>query len=64
MTWFLRSISDRDTHRGELYDGIVLAACGIRFEPLPLPFNRIALPGWPQDRDQICPDCRAAGGPR
>jgi hypothetical protein len=60
-------MADRDTHRGELaQDGTVVARCGIRFEPLRLPFNRIALPGHPQDRDQICPRCRdrAAGDAR
>jgi hypothetical protein len=58
-------MADRDTHRGELNsDGIVLALCGIRFEPRQLPFDRVSLPGHPQDRDQICPDCRAAGGTR
>ncbi|MGH3755327.1 MAG: hypothetical protein ACRDRP_22050 [Pseudonocardiaceae bacterium] len=59
MSWFLRSTSDRDTHRGELHpDGTVVAQCGIRSEPLPLPFDRIALPGHPPDRDQVCPRCR------
>ena len=30
MAWYLRSIGDRDTHRGELMhpDGTVTAACG------------------------------------
>ncbi|MGH3975266.1 MAG: hypothetical protein ACRDS9_18350 [Pseudonocardiaceae bacterium] len=63
MSWYLRSINDRDTHCGDLVqDGTVVARCGIRFKPLPLPFNRIALPGHPQDRDQICPDCRGGIG--
>ncbi len=68
MSWYLRSTSDLDTHRGELHpDGTVVAQCGIRFPSLRLPFDRIALPGHPQDRDQICPRCRdraavAAGG--
>jgi hypothetical protein len=26
--------------------------------------DRLALPGHPQDRDQICPECRAAGATR
>jgi hypothetical protein len=60
VSWYLRSTRDRDTHRGELHhDGTVAAQCGIRFPPRPLPFNRVALPGRPQDRDQICPDCQA-----
>ncbi len=59
MSWYLRSTSDLDTHRGELaHDGTVVAQCGIRFPPLRLPFDRIALPGHPPDRDQICPRCR------
>ena len=59
MSWYLRSTSDLDTHRGELaQDGTVVAQCGIRFPPRPLPFDRLALPGHPQDRAQICPRCR------
>ena len=62
MTWYLRSISDGDTHCGQLdSDGTVAAQCGIQFSPRPLPFNRIALPpGYPPDPDQICPDCKVA----
>jgi hypothetical protein len=61
MSWYLRSISDRDTHRGELRpDGTVVARCGVVFRPKSLPYDRIALPGHPQDRDQICPDCKPA----
>jgi len=64
MSWFLRSISDQDTHRGELHsDGTVAARCGIRFPPRLLP-GGLALPGHPQDRDQICPECQRAGGAR
>ncbi|MGH3752862.1 MAG: hypothetical protein ACRDRP_09230 [Pseudonocardiaceae bacterium] len=59
MSWYLRTAKDADTHRGELRpDGMVTARCGAVFAPLPLPFDRIALPGHPQDRDQICPGCR------
>ncbi|MGH3685884.1 MAG: hypothetical protein ACRDQY_21830 [Pseudonocardiaceae bacterium] len=58
VTWYLRSTSDRDTHHGELgADGTVAAACGVRFAPRPLPYDRVSLPGYPQDRDQICPQC-------
>ncbi|MGH3773910.1 MAG: hypothetical protein ACRDRW_21385 [Pseudonocardiaceae bacterium] len=58
MSWYLRSRADHDTHHGELGpDGVVVAACGVRFTPLPLPFGRVSLPGYPQDRDQICPAC-------
>jgi hypothetical protein len=35
MAWYLRSIGDRDTHRGAVLhpDGTVTAVCGIRFRP-------------------------------
>lgn len=60
MKWYLRSTSDHDTHRGNLQlDGTVAVLCGIRFKPRELPFDRIALPGHPQDCDQICPQCKA-----
>lgn len=59
MSWYLRSSSDYDTHRGELRpDGTVAARCGIEFVPKPLPYDRVALPGHPQDRDQICRTCQ------
>ncbi len=58
MSWYLRSLADRDTHRGELNpDGTVAAQCGIRFAPRRLVLGGVALPGHPQDRDQICPEC-------
>ncbi|MBV9030470.1 MAG: hypothetical protein JO364_09190 [Pseudonocardiales bacterium] len=58
VSWYLRSRGDRDTHHGVLGpDGTVAAACGVRFPPLRLPYDRLSLPGYPQDRDQICPDC-------
>ena len=63
MRWYLRSLCDRDTHRGELRkDGTVVALCGVTFRPRLLP----ALPGQPPDPVQICPQCyRAAiGGAR
>lgn len=62
MSWYLRTASDADTHCGELRpDGMVAARCGVVFVPKPLPSDRIALPGYPQDRDQICPKCQRAG---
>ncbi|MBV9030934.1 MAG: hypothetical protein JO364_11670 [Pseudonocardiales bacterium] len=58
MTWYLRSMGDHDTHHGELgAEGTVAASCGVRFTPLPLPYSRVSLPGYPQDRDQVCPAC-------
>lgn len=59
MSWYLRSVHDRDTHRAEQLraDGTVVADCGVEFVPRPLPFGRIALPGNPLDPDQVCPAC-------
>ncbi|MGH3943517.1 MAG: hypothetical protein ACRDRY_15850 [Pseudonocardiaceae bacterium] len=58
MSWYLRSIGDADTHCGDLRDdGAVLGRCGVVFQPRQLPLGRLALPGQPQDRDQICPQC-------
>jgi hypothetical protein len=34
MTWYQRSLSDRDTHRGHLRRGRVLAACDVEFSSL------------------------------
>jgi hypothetical protein len=66
MAWYLRSIGDRDTHRGTLLhpDGTVTAACGIRFRPRELLRGTTALPGEPPDPDQICPGCRRSTGAR
>jgi hypothetical protein len=64
MPWYLRSIGDRDTHRGELLnqDGTVTAACGIRFRPRPLPHGATALRGEPPeprpDLPGVPPQCR------
>jgi hypothetical protein len=62
--WYLRSVSDADTHCGELRPhGLVYAQCGAVFRPRPLPFDRLALPGQPLDPSQICPQCRTARVP-
>jgi hypothetical protein len=60
MAWYLRSIGDRDTHRGAVLhpDGMVTAACGIRFRPRELVVGMTALRGEPPDPDQVCPVCR------
>lgn len=34
MRWYLQSLSNRDTHRGYLRRGRVLAVCGVEFSPL------------------------------
>jgi hypothetical protein len=60
--WFLRSLRDQDTHRGRysIATRSVFTECGLEFQPLRLPFGRLALPGNPPDPDQVCPRC----GPR
>lgn len=64
--WYLRSLSDRDTHHGELRpDGTVTAACGISFRPLCLLRGTgPALSGSPPDPDQVCPACKRASSKR
>jgi hypothetical protein len=59
MNWYLRSIGDRDTHRGQLRpDGTVTAACEIKFAPLhPLRDRSPTLPGQPPEAAQVCPAC-------
>jgi hypothetical protein len=58
MIWYLRSKKDHDIHHGERgADGTVGASRGVRFLPLPLPYGRVSLSGYPHDRDQICPTC-------
>lgn len=67
MSWYLRSLCDRDPHRGELrHDGTVVALCGVTFRPRLQPAGTVALPGQPPDPAQIYPQCyRAAiGGAR
>jgi len=63
MPWYLCSIGDHDTHRGELLhpDGTVTVACGIRFRPHPLLHSAIAPRSGPPDPDQICLACRRSG---
>ena len=59
VTWYLRSLGDVDTHRGELspVTRSVHALCGIEFVPIKLATGRMSLPGSPPDPDQICPQC-------
>jgi hypothetical protein len=73
LRWFLRSLGDQDTHRGELRrDGTVLARCGALFIPRPtlmvagpppgtLVTGPLALKGSPPDPDQVCPACQRGG---
>lgn len=58
MSWYLRSMADYDTHYGEFKDGIVTATCGAEFWPRVLTFDRRALPRYPPDPQQVCPECQ------
>lgn len=51
MSWYLRSLANRDTHRGNysIITRSVHAICGIEFVPLQLPLGGPALPGSPLD---------------
>lgn len=62
MSWYLRSMGDRDTHHGGVVrpDGTVAADCGVEFEPLLLPLGSLALRGGPADPRQVCPKCVGA----
>jgi hypothetical protein len=64
--WFLRSLADRDTHRGS-YSTVtrsVHADCGAEFVPRALPLGGPALPSSPLDPDQVCPECYRARNAR
>lgn len=64
VSWFLRSLADRDTHRGKWspVTRSVFAACGAEFVPLRLQRTRITLPGEPSDPAQVCQACKQAAG--
>lgn len=60
MHWYVRSLADQDTHRGELslVTHSVRAVCGVEFVPLKALRNRgPELPGQPPDPEQVCPAC-------
>ncbi|MDQ3761138.1 MAG: hypothetical protein M3460_05405 [Actinomycetota bacterium] len=58
-SWYLRSLSDHDTHCGHLRRGRVLAACGMEFLPLRAwRKHGAALPSEPPDPDQVCLECQ------
>jgi hypothetical protein len=65
--WFLRSMGDRDTHRG-IYSPAtrsVHARCGIEFEPLKRTTGApIVLIPRPPDPDQVCLACSHGQGAR
>lgn len=55
MTWYRKSLSGHDTHRGHLRRGGVPALCGVEFSPLRAERTRSpALPGEPPSPDQTC----------
>lgn len=60
MSWYLRSMADRDTHRGtySIAARSVHAACGAEFVPLRLTTGAPITLTAPPDRDQICPQCQ------
>ncbi|MGH3774240.1 MAG: hypothetical protein ACRDRR_00660 [Pseudonocardiaceae bacterium] len=57
MTWYLQSLADYDTHRGQLRGGRVVGACGVEFAPLRALRSGPALPSGPSDLGQVCPQC-------
>ncbi|MGH3825424.1 MAG: hypothetical protein ACRDRA_21675 [Pseudonocardiaceae bacterium] len=62
--WYLRSMGDRDTHRGtySIATRSVHAVCGAEFEPLKLTNGTpIALAGSPPDPAQVCRECQGGG---
>lgn len=64
--WYLRSMSDRDTHRGtySITTRSVIALCGAEFQPLRTTTGvPIALKPTPPDPDQVCPTCRRGKNP-
>ena len=73
LSWYLRSLSDQDTHQGSIReDGTVLARCGALFTPRPtlkvvgsppgeLVTGELALKGHPPDPEQVCPQCQRGG---
>jgi hypothetical protein len=62
--WFLRSMGDRDTHRGVYSPATrsVHALCGLEFQPLKRTTGApIVLTPVPPDPEQVCPTCRHSG---
>ena len=58
MNWYLQSMGDADTHRGELHaNGTVSAVCGLCFHPIELPLGGVSLRSYPPDPEQVCPGC-------
>jgi hypothetical protein len=66
--WYLRSMSDYDTHRGQycITTSKVRTICGIEFVPIPTGWrgDRLALTGKPPDPEQICSHCHQDKRPK
>jgi hypothetical protein len=60
--WALRTMGDLDTHLCQIEAGTAYSVCGLQFPPKALGCNgdRLSLPGWPPDPDQICQQCQKA----
>ena len=58
MTWYRRSLSDHNIHRGRLRRSRVLAVCRVKFSPLRAwRKSGSVLPGELTDPEQGCPEC-------
>ena len=65
MDWFMRTLANRDTHKGELRDdGTVATVCGIAFRPMRHYRASTVLPGEPPDPTRVCPRCFSGTHPR
>lgn len=49
-----------DTHLCQIESGVACSVCGLKLAPKLLGANsdRLSLPGWPPDPDQVCPQCQ------
>jgi hypothetical protein len=67
MSWYLRSMGDHQTHRGQysITTRNVHSACGVEFVPMKLSTGApIVLVSPRPDPAQVCRDCRGDGGER
>jgi hypothetical protein len=66
VSWYLRSMADHDTHRGNysVVTRSVHALCGIEFVAKELPLGGPALPGSPLDPTRCVRSAGAAGEAR
>jgi hypothetical protein len=54
VTWYLRTLEDRDTHFGTFSRGVINAECGTRFRPRIVAYGHQELPGQPLDPGHVC----------